>query len=169
MKDFALLMGAGEKGEHLFDVGHYRRAKNSSRSRAYDTQSSQADDAGRAPGARSGKRNPSYEQMESVTKSRVSFLRPNASQSHNTQPKSRERRERPSRSQLNQTSMESLHTRTLKCAQDLDIDESMEQLNSKVDQSIERAYLTKQAKAVRAKEINHDLAERVAKINEEKE
>ena len=34
MKDFALLMGAGEKGEHLFDVGHYRRAKKSSRSRA---------------------------------------------------------------------------------------------------------------------------------------
>jgi len=56
----------------------------------------------------------------------------------------------------------------LKCAQDLDINESMEQLNSKVDQSIERAYLTKQAKAVRAKEINHDLVERVAKINEEK-
>ena len=56
----------------------------------------------------------------------------------------------------------------MKCAQDLDINESMEQLNSKVDQSIERAYLTKQAKAVRAKEINHDLVERVAKINEEK-
>ena len=29
--DFAKLMGAGDKGQHLFDVGHYKTIKNSSR------------------------------------------------------------------------------------------------------------------------------------------
>ena len=34
LSDFAKLMDAGEKGENLFDVGHYKIIKNSSRNKS---------------------------------------------------------------------------------------------------------------------------------------
>ncbi len=43
MADFAKLMGAGDKGEYLFDVGHYKKIKNSSRNK-YETEHTVTDD-----------------------------------------------------------------------------------------------------------------------------
>ena len=42
--DFAKLMGGGAKGEHLFDVGHYKIIKNSARKTGDGHTTESADD-----------------------------------------------------------------------------------------------------------------------------
>ena len=98
--DFAKLMGGGEKGEHLFDVGHYKIIKNSARKTDGHTTESVDDLNFRVThSSKAGNRNEDLD--HSLSKKRMSIFRPAASQSvhYNSlqKPKSPVEKARPSR------------------------------------------------------------------------
>ena len=100
--DFAKLMGGGEKGEHLFDVGHYKIIKNSARKTDGHTTESVEDLNARV--THSSKHDRRNEDLEhSLSKKRMSIFRPAASQSVHyaslQKPSSPVEKARPSRAQ----------------------------------------------------------------------
>ena len=158
LRDFSKLIGGGEKGEHLFNVGYFRNKRNGSRGDTV-TQNNTGDYVGdlnrktQTPYKKTRQQSVAHLGDALHSKKRITFT--------NTRPQSRQLRQ--------QSSIEALYSKQLKCTQEIDPNESLEQINTKVDMSVERAYYSKQAKAIKAREINSDMTEKLAKITQEKE